>query len=104
MNDFEIIATNFIEQIASSIEEQDKNYAFDLEYSNEVLSIAVDNKIFIINKQRPLEEIWLASPLSGPHHFKFIGTSWLNKKGQKITDIISEELTKLQTQKIKISE
>lgn len=104
MNDFEIIANNFIEKIASNIEEQDKNYIFEIEYSNEVLSIAIENKIFIINKQRPLKEIWLASPISGPHHFKFINERWINKKGEKITDIISEELSALQTQKIKISE
>ena len=104
MNDFDVIAKIFIDKIVDQIEIQDISYQFDIDYFDQVLSINMGNQVFIINKQRPLQEIWLASPISGPYHFKNINNSWQDKEGNKIIDILSKELSAIQPQKIKISE
>ncbi len=102
MNDknFELTALDLISRLASQIEAQDFEYLIDIDYSNEVLKLEIEDKIFIINKQTPVKEIWLASPLSGPYHFRNIGDEWIDKKGNEVKEILSRELTKLQTQKI----
>lgn len=92
---FSIKVKNFIEDIYNKIEEQDSDFQADLEYTNEVLTIDIDGKIFVINKQTPLEEIWLASPLSGPYHFKEIEGTWKDSKGNIMIDILSDELSEL---------
>jgi len=88
--------------ISSQIEEQDIDFGADIEYSNEVLKIEINGKIFVINKQSPLEEIWLASPLSGPYHFKLQEEKWLDKKANELKTILSSEISSLLNTKIQI--
>lgn len=35
----------------------------------------------VVNLQKPLQEIWLASP-NGGYHFRFDGRHWMDTKGQ----------------------
>lgn len=45
----------------------------------------------ILNKQPPLQEIWLAAK-SGGYHFKWSGREWLDTKGQgEITAVLTRE-------------
>lgn len=89
-----------IEQLSDKIELQDLNFQIDLEYASEVLTIELDGRVFVINKQAPLKEIWLASPISGPYHFKEIEGVWEDSKGNILHKILSSELSKLSNQEI----
>lgn len=99
-SNFEIAARRFINELTSQLEEQDNECFFDIDYSNEVLSISFNKRTFIINKQSPMEEIWLASPMSGPYHFKMVEEQWLDKNGNNLLEILTNELSSLQSQKI----
>jgi frataxin len=59
-----------------------------------VLTLELNNgSVFVINKHEPTQELWLSSPLSGAHHFKYIETSWQSKAGEFFA-ILYEELAK----------
>lgn len=84
-----------IEELIDKIEQQDVNFEVELEYASEVLTIDVDGRIFVVNKHAPLQEIWLASPISGPYHFKEINDTWKDSKGNLLKNVLSEELSEL---------
>lgn len=100
---FEKIANNLIENISSQIEAQDTNYQIDINYSNEVLSLEINGKIYVINKQTPKSEIWLASPISGPYHYHLSNNSWIDSKGSELRSVLSNELSILLNRKIEIT-
>ena len=93
-----------VDQIMMSIEEGDSRNLVDLDYSNEVLTIEIDSDIYVINKQSFLREVWLSSPISGPHHFSYKDNKWKNSQSQDIYSILSEEISNLTQQIIRISE
>ncbi|MDX2049680.1 MAG: iron donor protein CyaY [Rickettsiaceae bacterium] len=102
MQNFDQIAEKIFEEIISKVEAQDKDFLVDINYSNQVLTIEANAKVFVINKQTPKFEIWLSSPLSGPHHFKLKGDSWQNTRGEVLHNILSLELSELIGKTIKL--
>ena len=45
----------------------------------------------VVNLQKPLQEVWLASR-SGGYHFRFNGSQWLDTKGQgELFQLLSRE-------------
>lgn len=52
------------------------------------------NLKFIINKHSVLKEIWLASPISGPLHFKYDKerNTWLDREKVEIFAVLREDL------------
>jgi len=99
-NNFELSAKTFIENLYDAIEAQDKDFDLDIEYSNEVLTIDVLGSIFVINKQAPAKEIWLASPVSGPYHFSQEGGEWVDSKNNNLLTILANEISKILNKKI----
>jgi iron donor protein CyaY len=97
---FDISAMILMNELSSQIENQDTNFEVDIEFSNEVLKLEVSGKVFVINKQTPTEEIWLASPISGPYHFSYSSGEWIDKKNNNLRSIIQSEISTLINKKI----
>jgi frataxin len=52
---------------------------------------------FIINRNVPRQELWLASPLSGGSHYKLEKDQWVDtRNGAIFEDLLLEELSKLE--------
>lgn len=48
---------------------------------------------YVINKQPPNKQIWLASPVSGPSRFDFYQNEWVSLRNNiKLIDLINEEI------------
>lgn len=92
---FEIVAKNIISYIAEEIENQDELFEAELDFKDGVLTIEIGRKIFVINKQSATNEIWLASPVSGPHHFKIHNDRWISHKKADLLNLLSEEVSLL---------
>lgn len=69
-----------------------KNGTADLR--NDVLEYKNKNGVYLINKQTPLQQIWLSSPISGPRKFSFNGNLFLNKNNELI-QFIKKEINSL---------
>jgi frataxin len=70
----------------------------ELELSNSILQIETPcGKIFIISKHAPSRQIWLASPLSGGHHFTYHASHqhWQSNNGHTLNDLLRAELHQL---------
>ncbi|HJK87574.1 MAG TPA: frataxin domain-containing protein [Candidatus Megaira endosymbiont of Hartmannula sinica] len=76
------------------------NYEYEIDITDESLSIETKQGIFLINRQIILKEIWLSSPISGPHHFTYKNISnneqdnfqWVNKNNINIFSILRSEI------------
>lgn len=69
------------------------NDQIDYDYLNEVLEIHIDeSKVFIINKHNINKEIWLSSPFSGGHHFRYKEGKWISSKEIELIMLLKEEL------------
>lgn len=93
---FTLETLKVINSIIDIIEKEDKNELIDVDYHNDVLTIQDDRGIFVINKQTPKREIWLSSPVSGPHHFQYSKNNnniiWVNNSGTALFDLLQKEL------------
>lgn len=87
------IAMSLLQNIVSQIEKQDINYQCEVEFNSEVIKIDCKNGQYVINTQYHVGEIWLSSPISGPHHFKYLDeNTWINRDNQDIRTILNQEL------------
>ncbi|XP_077418417.1 frataxin, mitochondrial isoform X1 [Vanacampus margaritifer] len=69
---------------------------FDVIYSSGVLTVKVggDHGTYVINKQTPNKQIWLASPTSGPKRYDWTGSSWVySHDGISLHQLLSEEFS-----------
>ena len=48
--------------------------------------------VYVLSRQRYTHEIWLSSPISGPHHFKYRDSYWIDKNGNRLDEIIEKQL------------
>lgn len=94
LNDVEFlkIFSLTINEIAKTIEEQDENHDMDVDINGDVLTITTENGVYVINKQQPLRELWLSSPISGPYHFSYDAPKWRSKMGDYLGEILTREL------------
>ncbi len=92
---FEKEAIETLNFIADTIEKADNLYEIELDLSNEILKLETTIGDYVINKHSAAQEIWLASPVSGPYHFKLIDRSWVNKNGIELFSLLSNELSNI---------
>ncbi|WP_341786879.1 iron donor protein CyaY [Rickettsia endosymbiont of Cantharis rufa] len=90
--EFSKIAETTIAYISDKIEEQDKEASIDVDLQDDILNIETGKGVYVINKQSAAKEIWLSSPVSGPHHFFYEQGKWKNRAGLKLMDILADEL------------
>ena len=67
----------------------------DVYYESGVLSIKTINGAFVLNKQPPIQQLWLSSYLSGPLHFKLQKGkfTWVCTKSEsELTNILAKDL------------
>lgn len=90
-SEFSKIAETTIAYIAEKIEEQDKDGAIDVDLQGDILNLDTADGTYVINKQSAAKEIWLSSPISGPHHFFYEQGKWKNRAGLELMTILTNE-------------
>ena len=90
---------NFIQEfmriinlIAETIEHEDVCGNINVDLNGDILNITTEQGVFVINKQSFTKEIWLSSPISGPHHFSYDGKIWRSKAGLELFELLSTDL------------
>ena len=90
---FKEVAINHLEELFEAMDQQygDK---YEIEFDGESINIPLVNGMIIINLHGPMQQIWLASPVSGAHHYGFDGQQWRNtrEEDKSITKIINHDL------------
>ncbi|WED21771.1 iron donor protein CyaY [Vibrio sp. JC009] len=88
------------------IEEAIDESGADIDYETvgNVLTLEFDDRSqIVINKQEPMQEIWLASK-SGGFHFSFNGEQWIcSKTGIEFFAMVKEECEKYSAEEIEWS-
>lgn len=92
-NSFISIAKKIIEDLSSKIESIDLQCKLEIDFLDDVLTIDSPSGQFVVNQNAPVEQIWLSSPISGPHHFKCVDGAWVNKEGQNLHIILPSEIS-----------
>ena len=92
---FAVRASQVLEGIMERIEDHDALEDLDVDLVDGVLKVEFDDGgQIVINRQEPLEQIWVASPL-GPAHFGFDAASgeWLDDRtGATLTATLEKAL------------
>ena len=93
----EIEFSKLIEQvfflIIDTIENQDEDGLIDIDFHGDILNLITDKGVFVINKHSAIQEIWLASPISGAYHFRYIDNQWKSKANLELFLILERELS-----------
>lgn len=94
MNDIEFFSKfdKILEYLLTTIEEQYYQTEIECDLDQDVLTFKTKAGVFVINKQSSIHEIWLSSPVSGPHHFSYKGEKWIARNNIELFDILSKEL------------
>jgi len=91
---FEAQAAKILEEWAEIIED---GADVDVDCDGSVLSVELDDgRVFILNRHRPLTQIWLSSPISGASHFAWDAeqANWLGTREQgPLDELFSKDLT-----------
>ncbi|MFT5757728.1 MAG: CyaY protein [Alteromonadaceae bacterium] len=95
MNDsqYNILTDELLLAVEEAIE--DCGHDIDFEGVGALLTVTFKNSTkIIINKQAPLQEIWVATKFNG-HHFQYIDTQWIDKRsGEEFWQFISTAVSK----------
>lgn len=76
-------------------EQLDEYGQFEVDLVDGVLMITLeDDREYVVNRHIPSQQLWLASPVSGPHYFSYddLDERWLSQDGEGLVELISEEL------------
>ena len=88
----------FIEKFEKKYMEDER--VEDIEELGELIKITInDGRVFVINRQVPIEQVWLSSPVSGPTHFNYIekDLKWVSEDGKEIFDLIEKDMKAILT-------
>lgn len=88
------LATQTLEALFEAIEEADAAGDFDTEYHDGVLTVILPSgQTFVINRHEPTRQVWVSSPVSGAHYFRFDdATARWRENGVALEDLILGEL------------
>ncbi len=93
---FYTLCHQYLTDLAQQIEDADKQFLLETDYSDGVLNITISatKQMFVINRNAGNEKIWYSSPFSGPDYFSFNQSknAWLNQEGVNLTNKIFSEL------------
>jgi iron donor protein CyaY len=92
-DDYEEMSTSLLESIVGQIEEVDFKSSIDIDYDGEVLTIDSGEGQYVINRHSAAKQIWMVSPITGPHHFHVNDDEWVNDQDENILDILTDEFT-----------
>jgi iron donor protein CyaY len=88
---FIILAQKMLNHIYDVVDNSYGN-VYDMDYNGEVMTIDSDNISLIINIHVSANEIWVASSVSGPHHFRYESDKWITKSRLELISLLSSEL------------
>ena len=92
--DFNQMADRKLEELQDHIESLLESAEVDL--LDETLTVILESGgQYIINKHNPTQQIWVASPVSGAHHFRYDtqDQQWINvRTSQILDDLLDQEL------------
>lgn len=95
MNDLEYdqLADNTLLAVEQAVDAADAD--LDYESHGGLLSISFnDGSKIIINKQPPLQQLWLATKFNG-HHFEWQGDKWIdNRSGAEFWQLLNDAAAK----------
>ncbi|CAR25545.1 hypothetical protein ZYGR_0A01090 [Zygosaccharomyces rouxii] len=96
-------ADTFLESLSDQLEALSQKYPEsvpDVELTQGVMQLELGGiGSYVINKQPPNKQIWLASPVSGPNRFDFYKNEWISlRDGSKLLDILNEEINQAVTE------
>jgi len=104
MNDVEY--DELTDSVLLAVEEAIEKLDLDLDYENHggLWSISFpDRSKIIINKQPPLQQLWVATKFNG-HHFELKDGVWIdNRTGAEFWALISEAFSKQSGQQVKLT-
>ncbi|CCK68212.1 ferroxidase KNAG_0A05470 [Huiozyma naganishii CBS 8797] len=90
-------ANKFLDNLLENLETLSDDFPEllpEVEYSSGVMTLVVPKLgPYVINKQPPNKQIWLASPVSGPDRFDFYQNDWVSLRNNvKLLDVLGREL------------
>lgn len=96
-------ADTLLESLSSQLEDLSQKYPEsvpEVELTQGVMQLELQGiGSYVINKQPPNKQIWLASPVSGPNRFDFYQNEWISlRDGSKLLDILTDEVNQAVTQ------
>jgi CyaY protein len=95
MNDVEY--DELTDSVLLAVEEAIEKQELDLDYESHggLLSITFpDRSKIIINKQPPLQQLWVATKFNG-HHFEWQGGQWIdNRTGTEFWQLLNDAASK----------
>lgn len=93
---YSVRASQMLENIVEQLEAEAACDDLDIDMVDGVLKLGFeDGGQIIVNRQEPLEQLWLASPL-GPAHFSFDTerAAWIDKKNNStLMETLGQALT-----------
>ncbi len=90
--EFTKVAQSTLSQIADRIESTDTEGLIDIDFNPDMIHLDTEHGVFVINKHSAAQEIWLASPISGPYHFFYKSDKWQTKDNISLLEILELEL------------
>ena len=101
MNDseFQQLADQLYQKIEDSIEESGADVDYD--QNGGLLTLEFENRTkFIINRQQPLHQIWLAT-LENGHHYDYKAGKWIDdRSGDEFLTFLSAAIYKQSKEKV----
>ncbi|KAG5476975.1 hypothetical protein LSCM1_05309 [Leishmania martiniquensis] len=102
---FNAAADELLELVETKVDALDSSAVEDVSFSGGVLTLeTAERGTFILNKQAPNVQLWLSSPISGPHHYDMITVtqdgqekvSWKSDHdGHDLVEKLERELTEV---------
>lgn len=72
-------------------------FSSEIDFTNNVLSWKVENiGEYVFNKQPPLKQLWISSPITGPAKFEIKSNSWTHTKSRaSLGDFLNREIEEI---------
>ena len=99
--EYDLKAEYFLEDLSSRLDELDEQFdSLDVDYSQGVLTVQLGDVhgTYVLNKQRPNQQIWFSSPTSGPKRFEynFEKCRWVSTRdGEDLVELLMHELLEI---------
>ena len=99
--EYDLKAEYFLEDLSSRLDELDEQFDdLDVDYSQGVLTVQLGDVhgTYVLNKQRPNQQIWFSSPTSGPKRFEynFESCRWVSTRdGEDLVELLMQELLEI---------
>lgn len=99
INNFYILIDELFLKIEDNLNLYNDNIDIDYEIQDYVMTITFSNKsVIVINKQEPLQQIWLATTVNG-YHFNYKEKKWICNRTNKDFWEILEHACSIQSNK-----